>query len=432
LYIDAGSSDQSKSIAVVGAGIVGICCALALQKSGADVTLIDREGIAKGCSEGNAGHFATEQVFPLSDKSLLPKLPSMLLKKNSPLAVNPTYFFKALPWFSRFLINMRIKHFENNTSALKSLNELSMSSFESLLKDLKMNHHLIKRGSLLTFETSNNKIAEYELKKYRKQGINVKLLDKSKLKELESTVSGSVKSALYFTETGHTLDPKLLCQELADSFIERGGKIGIESVTEIRPETNGIRLRFDQTTRVYQQVVICTGAWTNEILKPLGYKFPLDTERGYHYILPVESTIQRPIASAERGFIMTPMQRGLKLAGTVEFAGLEKKMNVTRAKLLLPHAKHLLNNLNLETEEGCTAWMGLRPSLPDSLPVIGAAPKHKNIFLAFGHQHLGLTQAAITGKLISQLMNDQVTEIDVSPFCISRFDKSLLRKEEAI
>ena len=176
------------------------------------------------------------------------------------------------------------------------------------------------------------------------------------------------------------------------------------------------------TSLAFDKAVIAAGAWSKRLLTPLGYKLPLDTERGYHLMLQNHPTMSRPVASFERKMIMTPMAGGLRLAGTVEFAGLYAKSNMQRALMLGSHAENLLQDLHCGDVSEKQCWMGMRPSLPDSLPVIGQAPRHQHIYLALGHQHLGLTQAAITGNLIAQIIQQQPTSIDVAPFCISRFN----------
>lgn len=174
----------------------------------------------------------------------------------------------------------------------------------------------------------------------------------------------------------------------------------------------------------FDQLVIATGAWSKPLLGSIGYKLPIEAERGYHYQLGQGVHLNRPVASAERKFIITPMSDGLRLAGTVEFSGLNAKPNYRRAMALFNHAKYLLKQMpnELPGDQELYQWQGARPSLPDSLPVIGKAPKHDNIYLALGHQHLGLTQGTITAKLIHQCITKQETDIDISPFAISRFN----------
>jgi len=410
------------SVAVIGAGIIGICTALSLRREGFRVTLIDGNGLSQGCSKGNAGHFATEQVFPLADKRLIPQLPKMLIDPSGPFRIKPSYLIKAIPWFLRFALNMRDSRVKAHTRALKSLNELSLDAFGPLIDDANLNELFTKRGSLLTFERYDDKEIRRQFNAFLQQGVSVELLDKHALRELEPNLSENIKAALLFSDVGHSCDPERLGVELAKDFLKRGGQFLQQEVASILPRKFGVEVKHKFASGRFNRVVLATGAWSKSLLAPLGYKVPLDAERGYHLMIDQKNLLSRPVASADRKFIMTPMSAGLRLAGTVEFAGLDTKMNEKRANALLPHAQKLLPGLVATRPQAKDKWMGCRPSLPDSLPVIGQAPNHQHLYLAFGHQHLGLTQAAITGKLITQLLTGQATSVDIEPFCLSRFN----------
>lgn len=414
--------NDNATICVVGAGIVGVCTALYLQKEGFKVTIMDGSGVAQGCSKGNAGHFATEQVFPLADKSVLFQLPKMLLDPIGPFSVRLSYLLKALPWFTRFLLNMRAKKVSQHTRALKSLNRLAMDAYKPLIEESNLSHFISKKGSLLTFESDNIHIVEKQYMMFKGQGINLELLNKQQLKQLEPNLSNNINYALHFKDVAHSCDPELLCRELHHHFLTSGGEFVKANVTEIQHDKTNILIHAGNQQLAYDKVVIATGAWSKSLLKPLGYYAPLEAERGYHLMLTRHNVITRPVASADRKFIITPMNKGLRLAGTVEFAGLNTKMNKKRAHALLPHAKKILPELAQSQCKETDMWMGCRPSLPDSLPVIGNAPKHQHIYFAFGHQHLGLTQGAITGKLIAEQLTNQTPSVDLAPFCISRFN----------
>ncbi|TMP38977.1 NAD(P)/FAD-dependent oxidoreductase [Pseudoalteromonas rubra] len=418
---------HSLQIAVVGAGVIGLCNALQLARQGHSVTLYDPAGIGEQCSRGNAGHFATEQVFPLADKALLPRIPMMLLDKLSPLRIDHKYFVKASPWLSRFCLNMLPGRFKRHTRALRALNESALAAFKRLLQeDFESNINL--RGSLLTFEHDRIKEIRAIQHKYQQQGVAVELLDRTQLFALEPGLSRCIHYALYFTEVGHTSDPYQLSQALFQRFSALGGryvKAEVCAITPLKegsnsPELTQIKLTTQtHSCRTFDRLVLATGAWSKTLCAQLGYKLPIEAERGYHNMLPVISGLSRPVASADRQFIMTPMQNGLRLAGTVEFAGLDTRPNYERAQMLLTHARAILRD-NDALQQG-EHWMGPRPSLPDSLPVIGRAPNHPNIYFALGHQHLGLTQAAITSELIAQCIANQPTTLDIGPYSIARF-----------
>ncbi|GLX82653.1 NAD(P)/FAD-dependent oxidoreductase [Thalassotalea eurytherma] len=406
-------------VGIIGGGIIGVCTALYLQRIGYDVSIIDAKGIAKECSQGNAGHFATEQIFPLADKALLANLPKMLLDPLGPFRIKPSYFLKALPWFLRFVWQMRKRPFTHSKLKLKELNKHALCAFEELLAPFELDNLITLQGSILTFESTPDEQIETLLNKYLDEGVDVSWLSKEQILAIEPNLSENVTSAFLFNLGGHTADPEQLCVSLAEQFLAGGGQIIIDQIEDINTQ-DAVLLTGEMHSYHFDKIVVATGAWSKKLAHQLGYFVPLDTERGYHLMVEQADMITRPIASAERKFIMTPMSNGLRLAGTVEFAGLDAPLNNQRADILLPHAKSTLRSLpDAKISE---PWMGFRPSLPDSLPVIGQAPRHSSVFFAFGHHHLGLTHGAITGKLIAEQMSGQRTTIDLAPFCISRFN----------
>lgn len=418
----------NNTVAVLGAGIIGINCALELQSLGFNVTLIDKSGIGEGCSKNNAGHFATEQVFPLAEAHLLWKIPKFLLDPLGPMALSPSYFPKALPWFLRFMGNMFSHARTKNTRALQALNKHAIDYYKPLLRSANAQHLLTEQGSLLVFESANAREAQQLFEHYQNANITVELLNRDAVFALEPNLSKNINYALYFKDVAHTANPFEICQVLAEQAFKLGTKFEQKLVKDIKQLPAGIQLVTNDEhgthEAFYDQVVVATGAWSKHLLSELNYTLPIEAERGYSYDLHQNSAplLSRPVASVERKFIMTPMAHGLRFSGTVEFAGINKPANMARANALYQNAQYLLDDLPTTTNGEPQRWLGFRPSLPDSLPVIGKAPKHKHIYLALGHQHLGLTLGAITGKLIGQLMTDKKTDIDVRPYCISRFN----------
>ena len=421
------NSENKKSVAIIGAGIIGVNCAAELQSLGFNVTLLDKAAIGEGCAKGNAGHFASEQVFPLAEVSLLWQLPKLLLDPLGPVALSPRYLPKVLPWFIKFIGNMLKSKRNKNGAALKTLNKHAINYYLPVLKAANAEHLLTQKGSLLVFEQTSFKAVEKQFRHYSEAGIAVKLLNREQVLLLEPNLSDKIHYGLYFTSVAHTADPHAICKSIAQYAQTIGAKYQKFVVNKIEHTANKVNLVGDRQTLTFDQIVIATGAWSEPLLKQLNYKLPIEAERGYSLNLEQanQPELTRPVASADRRFIMTPMAQGLRLSGTVEFAGLEQKANMQRADMLYQHAKEMLVDIapfDTNTAKDEQRWLGFRPSLPDSLPVIGQAPNHLNIFFALGHQHLGLTQGAITGKLIGQIMTKQKTAIDISPFCISRFN----------
>ena len=424
----SNKNSKKKSIAVVGAGIVGVNCALALQSQGFNVTLLDQQGIGEQCSKNNAGHFATEQVFPLADPSLLWQLPKMLLNPLGPISLSISYFPRAISWFAQFFNNMRSKYQYKNTLALKALNKNAINYYLPLLNEANAQHLITSNGSLFVFENTNFEKIKKIQQHYINAGVAVELLNQQQVHHLEPNLHSNINYALFFTEVAHTCNPYLLSLTLAQLAKDKGMVFKQFSVKSITHEHNSVLLSDNTQELVFDKLVIATGAWSKKICKQLGYYLPIEAERGYSMdLINTGSTLlSRPVASSERKFIITPMTKTLRLAGTVEYAGLNAKANYQRATMLYKNAQFILKKLPAKNDGSDNgqpnAWMGSRPSLPDSLPVICQAPKQNNIFFALGHQHLGLTQGAITGKLISQLVMQQSTDIDIKPYCISRFN----------
>jgi len=408
-------------IAVIGAGVVGVASACLLQQAGQRVLLIDKEPPGQGCSKGNAGHFATEQVLPLATPGLLTKIPGMLIDPLGPVAIRWPYLHRITPWMIRFLLNTRKKPYQAGAKAIQQLNEQSLDCWQRLLKMAGASEQLKIDGSLLVFERSDSFLGyQSTLEQIRHYGVNAKVLNGDEARELEPALSPAVEHAVLFPETGHTSDPYKLTLSLLEFFRQCGGVVMQQEVQQLRTKGSGCEVTLSDKTLEVPKVLLATGAWSKKLLQQLsGVSVPLDTERGYHLMLPqAADKLQIPISSADRKFIMTPMDEGLRLAGTVEFGGLEAPANMQRAEMLLKHAKALIPGVSEEMGE---RWMGFRPSLPDSLPVIDRIGSHGQFLLAFGHQHLGLTQAAVTAEAVLALHQQRSGPVNLQPYRLSRF-----------
>lgn len=416
-----------QQVTVVGAGVVGLCTAFFLQHSGCSVLLVDEKPPAEGCSKGNAGHFATEQVFPLADKALLWQLPGMLFKPDGPLKIRAAHLLQSLPWFSRFISQMSQHKQLHLQQALSRLNGGSLASWQKLAT-LCQSQDLIRfDGALLVTEQNNLAQLKRQYHRYRAAGIDVSILDQASTLALEPELSTSIQAALDFTEVAHTVDPWLLCQRIFAAFQLAGGQWLQTKALSIFPR-NPLQILTESRLISTERLVLCAGAHSAYFAAQLGWKVPLAPERGYH--LMVDSIgLNRPVSSLERKFIMTPMREGLRLAGTVEFAGLETKPDFNRAKALLTHARHLIEKPL--TEQQKAMWHGNRPSLPDSLPVLGPCPVHSGVFYNFGHQHLGLTQAAYSAELIVQSLRGNLPRGKLYPYRIDRFGQYRRQKKQA-
>ena len=407
-------------IVVVGAGIIGVACALQLARQGRQVRVIDAQAPGMGASYGNAGHLATEQVFPIADVSILKRLPAMLLDPMGPLRLDWTYLPRALPWFIRLLLNLRPASYQRTVAGLRALNESSLGAWQRLLHSIGQAQLLREDGSLLVFERAESRVALDALQqRMRLQGVAVEFWSGDAVRTAAPQLSDAIQGGLFFPSTGHFLDPYTVVGALVNAAKAEGVQFHQQRVLDGRLENRGVSLMTDQGAWTARQVLIACGAHSARLTAALtGKQVPLDTERGYHLMLPHEhQRLPFAVTSLERKFIMTPMTGGLRLAGTVEFAGLNRPANMQRAWQLHRLSKGLFRHeLN---DRDATPWMGFRPSLPDSLPIIDRVCEGK-VLLAFGHQHLGLTQAAVTAERVGQLAaGESVPEL--KPYGLDRF-----------
>lgn len=424
----AAGSAGNADIAVVGAGIVGVACALALARQGHRVTVIDGQQPGHGASYGNAGHLATEQVFPVADLSILQRLPGMLMDPMGPLRLDWKYLPRALPWFTRLLLNLRPTPFQKTVTGIRMLNERSLAAWQRLLQSIGHSELLKEEGSLLVFErTASQSALEAVQTRMRQQQVAVDFWDAPTIRDAAPQLSQHLLGGLFFPQTGHFIDPYLVVCRLAEAAQSCGVRFVRQQVQAGRVQGDGVVLTTAEGALHARQVLIACGAHSAPLTAQLtGIRVPLDTERGYHLMLPEEhGRLPFPVTSLERKFIMTPMEGGLRLAGTVEFAGLESPPNMQRAWQLHQLSQGLFRT-DLSTANA-SPWMGFRPSLPDSLPLIDRVCDGK-VLLAFGHQHLGLTQAAITAEWITRLAGAPALAADasrampdLSTFSLSRF-----------
>ncbi|CAI8775249.1 D-hydroxyproline dehydrogenase [Pseudomonas sp. IT-347P] len=397
------ANNVSHDIAVVGAGIIGVACALRLARQGLRVVVIDSQQPGHGASFGNAGHLATEQVFPIADASILKRLPAMLMDPMGPLRLDWKYLPRALPWFTRLLLNLRPAPFQNTVAGLRALNESSLQAWQRLLADIQRPELLKIDGSLLVFERAESRQAIQALQtRLHQQQVPVDYWQTGAIRDTAPQLSEQIQGGLFFPCTGHFIDPYRVVCELVEAAKACGVSFVQQQVQGGHVQAHGVELITSNGALTASRVLIACGAHSAKLTAALtGKKVPLDTERGYHLMLPQEhDRLPFPVTSLERKFIMTPMSAGLRLAGTVEFAGLEKPPSMQRAWQLHRLSQGLFRkDLNAEA---ATPWMGFRPSLPDSLPVIDQVCEGK-VLLAFGHQHLGLTQAAVTAEMVVRM-----------------------------
>lgn len=413
-------SMQSTHIGILGAGIVGLSTAIFLQEAGYKVTLIDKEAPGMGTSFGNAGLFADYARLPFAKFAMMRKMPGMLLDKTSPLSMQSSYLPSLMPYGWEFFKACFPTKYAQGKAAMKSLQEHTQLTDQTLL-NLTNAQRLIKSGGCLgLFATEDNYALARngDLQERREQGVNLEFLSAKQVHDLEPDLADFHAGGVFYPDTRFTVSPLELSRHYAQHFSKNGGIILQDKVLAVSPNDNEVLVRLSDSIATYDQVVVCTGTASKGILAQLGVKVPLVSERGYHLTLDIgEKSLSRPVGWLDKAVFLTPMEGGVRLAGTAEFASVDAPLNPQRADTMLEHAKVMLgNNPSIKS-----TWVGSRPSTPDSLPVIGSLEQHPRVKAGFGHGHLGLTFAAITGKLITECIQGKTTSVCLKPFSAARF-----------
>ena len=411
---------STQDIIIVGAGIVGMATALSLQREGHKVTVIDAGAPGSGASTGNAGCICPASCVPEAGARVMMQVPGWLADPLGPLAIRWRYLPKFLPWLLRFAAAGRRDRVEAQSQALRALYQSAYDAYTPLLQFAGATGLFNKIGYVIAYETETAWAKDQSSFAMRtRRGVAMTELDRASLQSIAPSLAPSYQRGVQLTENGYCTDPLLLVQRFADAFTGAGGVIREERVTDCAVRGDSVTVTTDHGTHQADRLVVAAGARSHFLAEKLGSKVPLETERGYNATIADSGLgLDLPIMSGEYKFIATPMSMGLRFAGTVEFAGLEAPPNWGRAEKLVEIGKRMFPGLNAEKAK---FWMGHRPSLPDSLPVISGSPHHDQVFYAFGHAHLGLTGAAVTGQLIADLVAGRKPAIDLSPYAVDRF-----------
>ncbi len=404
----------------MGAGVAGLSTALYLQRSGHRVCVIDPLPPASGTSYGNAGLISKDTAVPIALPGMLGKVPGWLMNREGPLVVRPSYLPRALPWLLRWIAASRMQRVLQISDAMRALHRDSLVCWLELLgKDLYAD--LIRPVGQVRIWEGEGSESKIELAIAQRHGIRAEALDADALRQIYPGIAPGISKGLLIPGNAYTVNPQRLVQTLANLLVGAGGKVIAERAMKIIPNGGaaGFMIMTNVANRTAQRVVVATGAWTRELLDPLGIKVPLETERGYHAMMPAPNiTLRIPMSVKNRGFGLTSMENGLRAGGTVEIGGLTAAPDERRAKVLVEHAKRIFPTLQCGAP---SYWMGHRPSTPDSLPILGATPGQPGLFLAFGHGHFGMTGGPPSARLVSQLINGAAPSIDPAPYSCARF-----------
>ncbi len=415
---------KCKSVGVVGAGIQGICVGLQLIKKGIPVTIFDRSDPLssefKSASYGNAGHFSPYAVLQFNRPDVLYDVPKMLFGSNGPLALKWNYVPSLMPWILNYLKRFNKKSMLHTAKYMHQILSLSNDAYEEIFKEIDTTNLIERKGIIYVWTNKNLKSRKLEIKVRNDLGIEQKLLTKKEILDLEPNLSPAFDAGVIYENAMHARDPHGILKAIFKLFLIKGGKFIQENIINLKQvDDSQTIVKSEKNKYIFEKIVIASGAFSKNLTDQLEENIPLDTERGYHvHFKNMEHLISRPVIFLDRGFGMTPMNQGLRAVGTVELGGLKNPPSKKRIDYLIRCAKELLPQLKKHDDE----WLGFRPTLPDFLPILGPSLKNKNIIYAFGHHHLGWTLGAITGKIISKIVAEEKTNLDLSPYSSKRFN----------
>jgi D-amino-acid dehydrogenase len=395
-------------VIVVGAGVVGTAIGRALQRAGHAVTLVDSAEPGRATSYGNAGFIAIDHVLPLARPSTLRRLPKMLSDRNGPLTVHLPSLPALLPWMARFaLAAYSAAEVTKGIDSFGTLMAEANIAWKAEIQASGLGELFRSKGALYVYETEESFASgadERELQ--RAKGTEFEIVDGSRARELAPGLSTHIVRGVYYPHGMHTTNPYRVVAALAERFAADGGTIIRGRVRGfVRDGSKVMSVQLTDGELPAKAVVIAAGRASGELTRLLGFNAPLVAERGYHVMLaPDNVRFDLPVSPAGRGFFITPMEEGLRVAGTVELAAPHQPPSWHRADLLVKHLKDIFPGVG---GAELSRWIGERPSLPDFRPAIGRAPRLANVYCGYGHQHVGLTLATATGRLIARQMEGE-------------------------
>ena len=410
-----------KKVTIIGAGIVGIATASYLRRDGHDVTVVTLHPPGEYCSSGNAGMLNNAGCVPQSMPGVLWKVPGYLTDPLGPLVVRWPHLLKAMPWMLRFLANANARQAEHASSALYSLIRDTVPTYEELVKWAGAADLVRRSGYLVAYDSERSYQDDALAWRLRRdRGVKTEVLDGAGIRRLMPQLGPDYVRGVHVLDQGYVANPERLVKALAARFQKDGGIILQRKVLDIETGEEGVTaLATDAGRLPVETLVVCAGVHSSELTGKLGEPVPIEAERGYHVTYSDPGLqLPMPVHVSDAKVFVTPMEMGVRVAGQAEFAGIYAEPNYQRAAVLEIHMKRMFPQVRMADS---TRWMGRRPSMPDSLPVIGASVKQKNVYYGFGHGHLGLCGGAPTGRLIADLVGGRRPAIDLSPFRVDRF-----------
>ena len=411
---------ENTDIVVLGGGVIGLNIALRMLNSGRDVILIDPEEPGSGASYGNAGTIAEYAVLPIGSPEVIKRLPSLLFNKNSPIAIKRSEILSLAPWLLKFLYQSMPKQASKNAQSIAEILVNARLRWEELANQINGSSLLNSNGSIYIYKSKSIYDAGLKDISHRKNlGLNAQMLSPSELHKLEPNINLTEGGAAYFPDCAYMNDPGKMMKLLFDACIEKGCKYIRQSANDIERSKTGIEINLEDKSKIFSKhLVISAGAFSKKFAKQAGDNIPLDVERGYHVEYDMkEPLLNRPCCSADGGFYMSPMTGRLRVVGTIELGGVSPQISNHRINHLESGASNFFPELNKSSR----SWLGFRPSIPDSKPVISASRKGNDIIYAFGHGHIGLTLAPVTAEIVESIITKEKPPTPIHEFSAQRF-----------
>ena len=416
-------TDTAKTVAVIGAGIVGVSTAIWLQRDGHKVILIDRDGPAAGASQGNGGVLASCSVVPVTVPGLLRKAPGMLLSPDQPLFLKWSYVPRLLPWLFKYMRTANAQTVERRAAAMTPIIGDSLADHQALAAGTGAERYIVPTDYLYLYKDRAHFEGDaFGWKVRAENGFEWELLEDDAWRAYDPSFGPDISFGVKLSDHGRISDPGEYVKALARHAEGQGARIIKAQVDDVVREggrVTGLRARGE--TIACDVAILSTGAWSGPLASKFGMTVPLESERGYHLELWEPSVMPRaPVMVASGKFVATPMDGRLRLAGIVEFGGLDAPPSRAPFALLEKNIRKAMPGL---TWKKTVEWMGHRPSMADSLPVIGGVPGLDGAIAAFGHDHVGLTGGPKTGRIVAQLVSDKHPNLDLTPYSPARFAK---------
>ncbi len=404
---------------VCGAGIVGICSAIQLLKRGYRVTLLDRRGPAQETSYGNAGVISRGSVFPEAAPGIWRKIPGYLSNRKIEARVHYRYLKALSPWGIGVLRNSKPESYRSNLQALNIIVSACLDEHKKLLLASGAQNYLRENGWMKLFRRTNSfEASAGEQRQLAEYGIPFDTVSASDLRALEPSLQDIFCGGLLINNTASVSDPGAVGQHYADYFVAEGGTVVIDDIVRLQQQSGEWTVHTSNASLQCDHVLVSMGAWSRPLLEGMGYRVPLAVERGYHMHYQCDSPINRPVYDVDAGYVMSPMRRGIRVTTGVEWAAEDARPTPVQLRQVEPLVKQALS---IRQQVDNEPWLGRRPCMPDSLPVIGMATRHSNLWLAFGHGHMGFSMGPITGRLIAEMITGARPIIDTAPFGLARF-----------